>query len=137
MSKVGTLANLTCDSGGSGAYVTLMTYVEVKYDGVKVTAVDTSDLTSFSKTFIPGMVDYGSITCVGNYAKTDYTALLALVRVSHNFKLTEPDGSTGSQTMTAAGFIEEVSGPEFKNDEVARVTVKIKLSGALTLGTAP
>ena len=39
--------------------------------------------------------------------------------------------------MTAAGFIEEIGGPEFKNDETVKVNIKIKLTGAITLGTMP
>jgi hypothetical protein len=133
--STGYQALIEADTGTSNAYQTVAQAIDIKFDGVKVNMVPVQDLSQIVASFIPGTIDYGTITCRFYYTPTLYATLIGLLRVQHNWRVTSGDGTTGSGRVVVPALIEDVSDPEFKHNEASPITVKLRTTGAFTLST--
>lgn len=88
--------------------------------------------------FIPGLIDTGEMSLEMNFIPggTAETALDAEIGklVTTNYRITFPDGTTGSATWIFAGFVIGFE-PAAPNEDKMTATVTIKVTSTITKGT--
>lgn len=88
--------------------------------------------------FIPGLVDTGDTSFELNFVPggSAETALDAEIgkTTTTNFRITFPDGSSGSATWIFAGFVTGFE-PSVPNEDKMTATVTIKVTSTITKGT--
>ncbi|WP_020469513.1 hypothetical protein [Zavarzinella formosa] len=136
MVTTGYLGTFAIDTGDEGAFEVFGNCKSIKVPEISVNMVEVLPLSEIAKQFIPGSVDYGTVTAEFYWDKTDLVSAYALLRVSHSFKVTAPPGGTGAQTYAFSGFVEKITESEFQHDNAAMFSLDVRVSGAITLGAA-
>lgn len=125
--------------GDGGAPETFTTVGEVKSISGPTVEVDTIDVTTHSsaasgayREFIPSLINPGEVEFEINYVPSDvtHTGLRndLVNRTKRNWQVVLP---TAIQTISFAGYVMRLPF-EFPTDEVAKATVTIKITGAVT-----
>lgn len=132
MATIGFSAKLT-ESGSD-----ISELVTVTLPAVAVTAVDTTHLgvTNARKTFVPGMVDNGTVAVTAHYSKALYTRLNAMLRSTKSWTLTAPDedgaGAIAAAVYTFSAFITKLE-TTFEQEAVAGINFDLKVTGEVTV----
>ena len=98
------------------------------------TAIDFTDLSMDWKEFAAGTMDGGEISAEINYDPANATHLAlhdAFEADSSSWKIVYSD--SGTTTLTFSGIMTELSEPQLTVDGKAMVSIKIKVSGEITL----
>jgi hypothetical protein len=101
----------------------------VSFDGpdLETTVSNSFHLTSTDaiKTTIPGMIDPGEARVTLRFTKAQYALFLSYLRASRNWRAVYPDGGS---TLTWAGFLRNVGGPQVQEDDTINQEVVIKVT---------
>jgi hypothetical protein len=100
----------------------------VNFPGFNVSAVDTTNLgnTDYAKTYIPGMIDAGSVTFECEYTTATYVQLTGLLRDVIGWRVSAPAGE--GDVVTCDGFLVKIDVPQSPDEEMM-ITGEIKMTG--------
>lgn len=128
MATIGVTAKLEYESGSGWAEV--VGCKTVNFPAFSITSIDTTHLglTDFAKTYMPGMIDAGSVTFEAEYVSATYTALqaLAVAREAIGWRVSAPDGE--GDVVTCDGFLVKLD-VSMSPDEEVMVSGEIKMTG--------
>lgn len=126
MATIGVTAKLEYEQ--SSAWVEVANCKQVNFPSFNVSSVDTTNLsiTDYAMTYMPGMVDAGSITFEAEYSEATYTALQGLVRQTIGWRVTGPDDA--DVAVTCDGFLVKCDVQMSPNEEVM-ISGEVKLTG--------
>nr|WP_261361167.1 phage tail tube protein [Gemmata massiliana] len=104
----------------------------VNLPNITVTSIDTTHLglTSYQKTFMPGMIDNGSISFTCEFSESIFTTLHGMLRDVVDWRVTAP--ADESVVASFSGFLTSIQQP-FEPDAEAVLTAEIKVSGDVSL----
>jgi hypothetical protein len=118
--------NTVLSYDASGTYTDIAENVEITGPDITVGDVETTHLksTGQAKTFIPGLVDGGTVQLQGNFVKTKVTLLASFLRATKSWRITFSDGSK----WEFSGHINSLGSQAALEDDV-QVPFAIKVSG--------
>lgn len=127
MAIIGISGKLEYESGSGWAEV--YNCKQVNFPSFNVSSVDTSNLgcTDYAMTFIPGMVDSGTITFEAEYQAATYDALVALLRTVIGWRVSSPTGDD-ELVVSCDGFLTKCDVSITPNDEVM-ISGEVKMTG--------
>lgn len=126
MAYIGIGAKLEFENGSGWAEV--LHCKSVNLPDFNVASIETTHLglTNYGKTFMPGMIDAGSISFEAEYTADTYADLQGLVRETLGWRISDPTGP--SVVVTCDGFLTSLKS-SMSADEEMMITGEIKLTG--------
>lgn len=126
MATIGVTAKLEYEH--SSAWNEVTGCKQVNFPSFNVSSVDTTHLgiADYAMTYMPGMIDAGSITFEAEYSEATYTALQALVREVIGWRVTGPDDA--DVAVSCDGFLVKCDVSLTPNEEVM-ISGEVKLTG--------
>jgi hypothetical protein len=106
--------------------------VDVNISGGDVNNIDTTTHASAARTFVGGLVDYGTLELSGKYAIADagQLALIAGIGSSATFVVTYNDAGDSTATFSAIVGTFSLSNPL---DDTVEFSVSCKITGAVAI----
>ena len=104
----------------------------VSFDGFSVSTVDSTNIQGTTKTFLPGIITPGNISCDvnSNGADTGQDAIKAAItaRTSNTFAIASSDGSTISGSAIVTGYSIKAS-----TDAIITASISLQCTGTITI----
>lgn len=104
---------------------------DVNISGVDVNNIDTTDHASTARTFVGGLVDYGTCEISGKFSITGQAPLIGDEGDTETFVVTYSNGATATFSAIIGGF--NVSNPL---DDTIDFSCSSKITGAIALAAA-
>ncbi len=117
--------------------VTSIRFPDIDVEDIDITSMDVSTNVTAFRSFVPGLIDGGSIEVDLNYAPANAAALISAVgSAPETWTIAIPAvGTSGTATFAVKGYIGGLSGEIPQGDKIIQ-TVKIKASGVPTFSTS-
>ncbi|MBN9520841.1 hypothetical protein J0H58_20360 [bacterium] len=127
MSILSVLTKLEYESGSGWAEIDRLK--SVNFPQFSISQIDTTHLgvTDYGKTFMPGMIDPGTITFTCAFSENTYTALQGLIRDVLGWRVTAPTGD--DVAVTCDGFLSALDVTVGGADEEMTITGTVKMTG--------
>ena len=128
------------DGATAESFTDLAEVISISPPSQSTDIIDVTHLKSVNRRreFLAGFIDPGDVTLELNHVPGSAadTAIQALEGLSTttNFRVTFPDGTSGSVTWIFAGFLQGYE-PNITPDDKMTSSVTIKVTGATTVGT--
>jgi predicted secreted protein len=104
----------------------------LSYDGFSVSAVDSTNITSTTKAFLPGIITPGTISCDfnsdGSNAGQDAIKAAITARTSNAFAIALSDGSSVSGNAIVTGYSIKAS-----TDALITASISLQCTGSITI----
>lgn len=104
----------------------------LSFDGFSVSAVESTNISSTTKAFLPGIITPGTISCDvnSNGADTGQDAVKAAItaRTSNNFAIALADGSSVSGSAIVTGYSIKAS-----TDALITASISLQCTGTITI----
>lgn len=104
----------------------------LSFDGFSVSAVESTIISATTKTFLPGVISPGTITCEvnsnGSDAGQDAIKAAISARTSYAFAIASSDGSSVSGNAIVTGYSIKAS-----VDAVITASISLQCTGAITI----
>lgn len=129
------MAVIVANSGTTTLTYNTATIGEVtslSFDGFAVSAVESTIISATTKTFLPGIISPGTISCEvnSNGADTGQDAIKAAItaRTSNAFSIASSDGSSVSGNAIVTGYSIKAS-----TDAIITASISFQCTGAITI----
>lgn len=136
---IGQGVTLAVDKTGSGTFTTLAQFTSFDGPSRSVGSIETTNLSSVSKEYRPGVPDAGEVsgTLQFDAADTNQTFLMGLTTAPAilDWKLTFPT-TTHATIFSFSGFLTDFSIAPGEIEDVTTADVTIKITGPITVSTA-
>ena len=117
--------------------VTRIGFPDIDVEDIDISSMGDSTTPTAYRSFVPGLIDGGSIDVDLNYAPGNAKALIAAVgSTPETWTIAIPAvGTSGTATFAVKGYISGLGGDCPRGDKISQ-TVRIKTSGVPTFATS-
>lgn len=134
MAVIGFTAQLEAGTGASDALEVVSESTMIQVPALQASTVESTHLavTDGIRTYIPGLIDPGTVSFEANYTAGVYSKLKAILAKKKPWKISSPEDE--NQTFSFDGILTKVD-LSFETEAVAKIKGEVKVTGDVTLGS--